>query len=596
DRYLTAVAVSQSGWPQGATTAVLTTGENYPDALSAAPLAGKYQAPLLLVGPSGLSPETASELKRLNTKKVYIVGGTGVIPSSVESQLSLIGITSTRLAGQDRYDTALEVAKVVGTTQGVFVTSGMNFADALSVAPIAAGQGMPILLVPNDDLTQNEKTYLAKAKLKRSVLVGGDAEIPMNIQNQFSAPERIDGADAYERNVALLKYFGNTLNQDTLYVATGENFPDVLSAAALAQQNKNGLVLVKGNQIPSSVQSYLATKVIGQFTIFGGEGAISAATEYELTALPARISAVDNITVKVQEKQTYNLPKTVSVQTSQGNWEEVPVNWNLATVSTQKAGTYHYSGTLSGYNGSVELTLIVEPIPSKADTLTAEVLQGSSYSLPDTVLVTMSDNSVQTFPVTWSTSPSVSILNKVGSYTFQGAVEGTSLKSSFTLKVSEDAAIIFKDSRLEWAVRFELGRQSSPQPIYRSDVLNITSFEAKGSGITDLTGLEAFTNLTSLDLSNNGSLKGASLAPLQKLTNLKSLNLASNKLEQITSLKSLTTLTSLDISYNVILDLSPLRSLTRLNTLYLKGNASQDYSPTRLYYDQLTQKDFIYGS
>ncbi|WP_425806451.1 cell wall-binding repeat-containing protein [Desulfitobacterium sp. Sab5] len=592
DRYLTAIAVSQSGWPDGAATVVFTTGENYPDALSAAPLAGKYNAPLLLVGSSGLSPETLSELKRLNAKKAYLVGGTGVIPKSVESQLSLAGISMVRLAGNDRYDTALAVARVVGTSQGIFVTSGQEFADALSVAPIASGKGMPILLAPEQDLTSNEKTFLAKSKLKRTIIVGGEAEVPMSIQNQLPAPERIDGADAYERNVALLKYFGDSINLATTYVATGEDFPDALSAAALAQKDKNALVLVKGNQIPSTTKTYLAQKVIGQIQVFGGEGVIPYTTESSLIGLPALILKVTNLTVTVQEKQTFSLPKTVTIQTGQGDWQEVPVDWDLASVSTQKAGTYTYSGTVSGYSGKVVLTLIVEALPSKADTLTAEVIQGSSYSLPNTVKVTMSDNSIKEFPVTWTTSPTVSILSKVGTYTFQGTVDGTSLKVSFNLKVSEDAAITFKDSNLVWAIKYALGKQSSAQPIYRSDVLSITSLDAKGNGIRDLTGMEAFTNLTTLNLGNN-YLKGANLAPLQKLTNLKSLNLSYNSLEQVTSLKSLTSLNSLDISYNYILDLAPLRSLTRLETLYLKGNSSLDYSATRLYYNQLTKKDFF---
>lgn len=592
DRYQTTIAASRSGWPMGSDTVVITTGENYPDALSAAPLAGKYNAPLLLVGPSGVSPEIANELKRLKAKNVHIVGGTGVISTEVEKQLSAMGMTIKRFSGPDRYDTALAVAKEVGTGQGIFVTSGLEFADTLAVAPIAAAKGMPILLVPGDDLTTNEKSFLAKLKSARTVIVGGETEIPISIQNQLPSPERIDGADVYERNAALLQYFKDSIDQSSTYVATGEDFPDALSAAALAQKGKNGLVLVKGNQIPAPVETYLTSKVIRQITVFGGEGVISPETEYTLTTLPALVAIVKNITVNIQEKQSYTLPKTVTIKTSQGNWEEVPVTWNLSTVSTQKAGTYFYSGTIGGYNGTVELELNVEALPSKADTLSAEVLQGSAYSLPGSVTVTMSDQSTKELPVIWSTNPTVSILNKVGTYTFQGTVEGTSLKTSLTLKVSEDAAIAFKDSNLEWAVKFTLGKQSSTQPVYRSDVLGITSLDLKGYGLRDITGLEAFTNLTSLDLRNN-FLTGTKLAPLQKLTNLKTLSLGFNNLEQMTSLKSLISLTSLDISYNVIKDLSPLKGFSRLNTLYLKGNTSQDYSSTRQFYNQLTEKDFF---
>lgn len=595
DRYLTAIAVSQSGWPQGSATAVLTTGENYPDALSAAPLAGKYNAPILLVSPSGISPEVASELKRLNTKKVYIVGGTGVIPHSVESKLTMLGISSVRLAGPERYDTALEVAKAVGTSKGIFVVSGENFADALSVAPIAAAEGMPILLVPYDNLTQKEKSFFAKSKLKRTILVGGDAEISDNIRNQFPGHERINGSDAYERNIALIRYFEDTLNLDTFYMATGEDFPDALSAAALARQDKNALVLVKGNEIPSPTRDYLAERVVGHIIILGGNGVISSATESELTALTAQISEVENMTVNVLEKQAFGLPKTVSVKTNIGNWEEVPVTWNLDSISTEKAGTYYYTGSVEGYDGTVELTLIVEPLASNVEKLNAEVIKGGYYTLPEKVQVKMSDNSYQEFPVTWSSTPTVSILGKVGTYSFQGTVDGTKLKANCTLKVSEDEAIQIGDSRLKWAVKRALDRQSSTQPVYLSDVLNITSLDVSGYGIEDLKGLERFTNLQTLDLSNNG-LTGKGLTSLSNLTHLKSIDLKNNDLKDVSSLKGLTSLTYLDISNNGILDFSPLKDLTQLKTLYLRGNSCYDYSPTRSYYKQLLERDFIYGS
>ncbi|MEA4902195.1 cell wall-binding repeat-containing protein [Desulfitobacterium sp.] len=596
DRYQTAIAASQCGWPQGASTAVLTTGENYPDALSAAPLAAKYKAPILLVNSSGMGAETASELKRLNTKKVYIIGGTGVIPKSVESQLRLAGISAVRLAGQDRYDTALEVAKTVGTSKGVFVTSGESFADSLSAAPIAAGQGMPILLVPRDGLTPNEKNFIAKAKLKRIVIVGSENEVSATVQNQLPGSERIDGENAYDRNVALLKSFEDTLNRDKIYVATGENFPDALSASALAQRNMNGVLLIQGNTIPTSVQDYLGSRIIGHIEIMGGEGVILPATEYNLAGMTARVVQLEEMTVRVQEKQTYDLPKTVSVKTNNGNWTEAPVTWDLASVSTEKAGTYTYSGTISGYSGEVKLCLIVEPILNKVETITAEVIQGSTYTLPDKVKVMLSDESYKMLPVKWTTNPSVSNLSKIGTYTFQGTVEGTKLTANLKLIVSEDSAIKFNDKALEWCVKDALGRQSSTQPVYRSDVLSITSLDASGHSIRNLTGLEAFTNLISLDLSQNRYLKGADLAPLQKLTNLQSLNLAYNDLEKIDSLKNITSLSSLDISNNRISDFSPLKGLTQLTSLYLIGNSSEDYSSTRLYYNQLAQKDFILDS
>lgn len=591
DRYLTAIEVSQRGWSKGAETVVLTTGLNYPDALSAAPLAGKYDAPILLVGSKGLSTEALAEVKRLKPKKAYIVGGTGVIPSSVEGQLSTNGISVTRLAGQDRYDTAMAVARSVGMSKGIFIVPGQSFTDTLSAAPIAAAEGMPIIPVPAEDLTKSQQTYFSKAKLNRVIVMGSQKEIPDKIRNYFASPENISGADPYARNIALLEYFGETVNIDTTFIATGQQYPDALSAAAYAQIDNNPIILLNGNQIPSAAQNFFAKNAMSNIIVLGGESILSSSTLSRLTNQIPTVIEVEDINVTVVENQTYELPKTVQAKTSNGSKVNVPINWNLTNVSTDKAGIYYYTGTVNGYDGAIQLALTVEAAPTKVDSFTAEIIQGDNYTLPETAMVTMSDYSTKKMPVTWSTTPTVGILNKIGSYTFQGKIEGSGLTTSLSLKVSEDKAIAFKDSSFEWAVKYALGKQSSTQPLYLSEALQFSQLDLNGYGIRDLTGLEAFTNLKSLDLENN-FLEGADLAAVQKLTNLKLLNLKNNNLEQITSLKSLNQLEFLDISLNEIKDFSPIRDLTRLTSLYLRSNLTEDYSPTRLYYHQLKEKDF----
>jgi len=61
DRYLTAAAISQTGW-KSSNYAVLVGGGDFADALSAAPLAHKYGGPVLLTKPDKISKETLNEL------------------------------------------------------------------------------------------------------------------------------------------------------------------------------------------------------------------------------------------------------------------------------------------------------------------------------------------------------------------------------------------------------------------------------------------------------------------------------------------------------------------------------------------------------
>lgn len=594
DRYQTAVAASQSGWPDGADSAILAYGEDFPDAVSAGPLACKYNAPILLTGTNRLNSDTVVELKRLKVKKVTIIGGSAVVSKEVETQLASMKITTERLAGLDRYETSLIVAQKVGFSNGVFVTTGMDFPDALFVGPIAAANEMPLLLVPPQDLTPIQKTFLSKTKIPVSIIVTGSSELSDNVISQLPNHEVIFGSDPYDRNILLIKRFASSLNFDTLYIATGEIFPDALAATALAQKGKNALILLRGNTIPNSSVFYIKSKVIFKLAILGGTNVISSSTEATLSKLPADIASITNVSDSVQEQEIYEPPKTVTVTKTDGLDEEVPVTWSLSSVNTLKAGTYRFVGRLNNYNGYVYLNLTIYPKALRTENIYAEIILGDSYGFPNSAVVVMSDNTTVTHPVTWSSS--IVPLNKTGSYTFQGTIEGITQKVSLTLKVSEDAKINFTDPALKSVIADEVNKDDD-ETIYKSDVLDITVLDASNENITDLTGLEYLTNLRTLDLGDNSLVK---VSALTKLTNLKTLKLNDNGLVDLTALKSLTSLTYLDASDNNITDFTPLKNLTKLTTLYLDDNEpidnvddySPDYSPVRAYYKNLDRKDF----
>lgn len=593
DLYQTAAAISQRGWPNGAANAILALGEDYPDALSAAPLAQKYDAPILLTGTNVLNNDTAEELKRLKAKKVYIVGGYAVVSSQVESQLASMGLSAVRIAGQDRYETSLKVAKEVGIGQGVFVTNGLTFADALSVGPIAAALKMPLILAPPQDLTSAQKDFLSQNKIPASFVVTG-RELSDNVIHQFPNSEVIYGSDPYERNINLINRFSGSLDLSTVYAATGERFPDALAASALIQKNKNVLVLLQGDSIPYPALSFLRSKLIANIKVLGGTSVISNSTQTNLSDLPAQISSVEDVSDQIQEGQQYEPPKTVTVATTNGLTAEVPVTWSLFSVRTLKSGTYKFEGRLNNYYDTVYLNLTIYPKIAKINNISAEIILGDTYSFPDTVEATMSDGSTETIPVTWNSK--VVPINKAGTYSYQGTLKGLTQKVSLSLKVSEDVKINFTDPELLYVIRHKI-RKDSDESIYKSDVIDITSLDASDEGITDLTGLEYLINLKTLDLSYNSLTKTTALS---KLTNLKTLKIRNSGLPDINSLKTLTSLTYLDISDNNIKDFTPLKYLTKLTTLYLEDNYplveipnyTPDYSPVKSYYKNLDHKDF----
>ncbi|NYE03754.1 lactocepin [Bacillus niacini] len=274
-RYETSVEVSKKGWEQS-DVVVLARGDVYADALAGVPLAAKYDAPLLLTASNDLNKSTQAEIERLGAKKVYILGGTGAISSSVEKQLKGLGVEVVRLSGENRYETAATVAKVVAPegSKEVVVVNGFNFPDALSVASFAGAQGLPILLV-NDSKTLPAETKTAVKDLgaTKTLVIGGNGVVNNEVAKKLPSVTRVGGETRYETNVAVAKHFD--LDANFVYVATGDNFPDSLAGAALAAKDKTGIVLVT-EALPEATKAYLASLNLVQVNVLGGENVVSA--------------------------------------------------------------------------------------------------------------------------------------------------------------------------------------------------------------------------------------------------------------------------------------------------------------------------------
>ncbi|NHZ70762.1 MAG: hypothetical protein GWP18_03890 [Proteobacteria bacterium] len=88
NRYETAKLISQSEFGTGLSVVYVATGENFPDALAGGPLAGLNTSPILLIEKFSIPNPARAELNRLRPKRIVILGGTGVISTSVEQQLA----------------------------------------------------------------------------------------------------------------------------------------------------------------------------------------------------------------------------------------------------------------------------------------------------------------------------------------------------------------------------------------------------------------------------------------------------------------------------------------------------------------------------
>lgn len=271
DRYDTAVAIAKAGWSQ-ADTAIIAFGENFHDALVAAPLAKKYDAPILLTESNVLTGSTKQALTDLWVKNVIIVGGTGVISSSVENTLQAIGISTTRIAGNDRYETSVKIAQQLEGVKEIAIVNGDSYADALSISSVAGIKNMPILLVDSgNELPQSMSAYIVSQDITNSYVIGGSAVVKDAILNQLPNATRVSGVDRYATNVAVLDQFTDIFDFKTVCMVTGDGFSDGLTGTAYAIKNNLPIVLLP-NDSSQVTENFMSRKasLINKTVIFGG--------------------------------------------------------------------------------------------------------------------------------------------------------------------------------------------------------------------------------------------------------------------------------------------------------------------------------------
>ncbi|WP_051758519.1 cell wall-binding repeat-containing protein [Rossellomorea vietnamensis] len=280
DRYETALQSALKGWESGSEEMILATGANFPDALAGAPLAYHKDAPILLTYKNSLHPAAEKAIAELGVKRVTVLGGAGVISDHVVEEIEDLGVSVTRIGGENRYETAASISKLLPNHEAAVIVNGNNYPDALSIASIAAQKGYPILL--------SEKSRVPAPSLNRATkyehtyVIGGTGVINEAALSELKQPERIAGANRYETNASIIKEFN--ANNGAIFIATGTQFADALTGSALAAHNGVPLFLTPTDQLHPAIRN-LMIDFSYDVTILGGENAISPKTEEEIWAL-----------------------------------------------------------------------------------------------------------------------------------------------------------------------------------------------------------------------------------------------------------------------------------------------------------------------
>ena len=193
-----------------------------------------------------------------------------------------------RIKGVDRFETSIKVAKYlkeevlkVDKYSTIVLSTGLNYADALSGSYLANVNEAPMLLIGKD--TQNVIDFVKEnlASDGTIYILGKQGAVPdewlegLESFNQI----RLGGATRFETNLEILNELD--FSGGKIMVCTGWNFADSLSASALDMP-----VLLVEKKLSDAQKEFLSGLNGGRvdFYIAGGTNAVGDAVVEELSA------------------------------------------------------------------------------------------------------------------------------------------------------------------------------------------------------------------------------------------------------------------------------------------------------------------------
>ncbi|MGN5980492.1 leucine-rich repeat protein [Finegoldia magna] len=279
NRQLTAVEVSKTLFEK-ADTVIITSSDKMVDSLAASPKGIAINAPTLFVEKDSIMDEVLQEIKRLNPSKIIIAGGEESISDDVEKQLQQLGIKQQRVAGADRFETAVKLGEEIRRNSSnktdVILVNGYNSIDALTAGSLAAKLNIPILLTGSDQLNKTTEKALKNWNIQNVIIVGGTTQVSETIASQLKGDgimtSRLEGRTRVETALEVAKAVNS--DPDKVIFANKDAFADALLAPYLSNAEKAPIVLIDKDEASVSVKQYLRDNEIKNGIILGGEKSI----------------------------------------------------------------------------------------------------------------------------------------------------------------------------------------------------------------------------------------------------------------------------------------------------------------------------------
>jgi Tol biopolymer transport system component len=286
--YATAVEASKRSAPAGAGAAVIVNVSDWRSAIAGASLAGTVRGPILYVGKDSVPAVTRAEIVRLGAARLYVIGGTGKVSSTVASDLAgIVGAAGVERVGSgDSYSVANAVASLVVSIKGssnpgtVLVVTGNGYLYTIPGLPLASAHGRPIVFV-----NPSTGSYRLPAGTKRAIILGPASVVSRSVESRLkrklgkSRVSRLSSSDRYVAAVSAAKRgVGLRHTWDGLTLVNVAKPAEAISGAVMAGRLGSVVLYTGTRSLPRATRARLAYARyrIDQVHIMGSTSSISS--------------------------------------------------------------------------------------------------------------------------------------------------------------------------------------------------------------------------------------------------------------------------------------------------------------------------------
>jgi spore germination protein YaaH/putative cell wall-binding protein len=225
----------------------------------------------------------------------FVLFLTNLLPWFQEPVLGALSTNTMRLAGQTRYETAIQISQAGwSSADTVVLARGDDFPDALAGSVLAHSSKVygPLLLTESSALTPSVFNEIKRLGTQTVYILGGTGAVSQSVEDILKSNGlkviRLAGRDRYETaaNISL----SAVSNSTQAFLACGLSFADTLSVASYGAAKGIPLLLTESDHVPIATANTLKSLGVKTVTLVGGTGIITPAVENELKGMNMSIT------------------------------------------------------------------------------------------------------------------------------------------------------------------------------------------------------------------------------------------------------------------------------------------------------------------